>query len=608
MARRLLIAYGVLGFAFLYLPIAFLVLFSFNDNIIPSLPFRGFTLQWYRELGFDFVLHDALDNSLVIAAITTVTSTALGTLAAFPLVRCTFRFKRAAHAHDDPAHGDPALPDGRGPAALLRLPAPAAVPADRRAGTRRVHRAVRHPHRVRAPVRLRPLPRAGGGRPRRHAGAGVLARDLAADPARGGGRGALRVHAVDGRVPHHVLRLRPEGDAHDVYLEPAEGRHRPPGECPRQRAPGRLLRPLAGGRVAARPRDPRGGHREAADRGKDACGRDGVARAVHGRRSRLAGGPDLQPGLRGGRGAPAAPARGVRAVHGHQRARGGAHVQEPRRARGGSREHERRAARRRGLPRQYHLRRIGEHHPGHPRGVRARAGRAAARHAARAGAAGERASRVRQGRRDLRHPERADPAHQGLRRRRGGHGRRRDRRHHRARGLGAQLSVRHHRSRARHRRDRPPGRAPSPRRRLRGRLRPAVSQEAGPAHPALRLRSARGVDPVGGSAQVRLRRARHLAGAVPGPGAPEPGGVPARRLVGRGLSHADDGRLTAGRHDRGGLGGVPALRRGGLPRPEPHDARHVAAPAPRDRGHSRIPTSSAIPRCTCGDSPRTRST
>ena len=98
MARRFLVAYGVLGFAFLYLPIAFLVLFSFNDNIIPSLPFRGFTLQWYRELGFDFVLHDALYNSLVIASITTVTSTMIGTLAAFPLVRSTFALKRAAQA------------------------------------------------------------------------------------------------------------------------------------------------------------------------------------------------------------------------------------------------------------------------------------------------------------------------------------------------------------------------------------------------------------------------------------------------------------------------------------------------------------------------------
>ena len=98
MGRRVLIAYGVLGFGFLYLPIAFLVLFSFNDHIIPSLPFRGFTLQWYRELAFDFVLHEALRNSLVIAAVTTVVSTLLGTAAAFPLVRCGFRFKRASQA------------------------------------------------------------------------------------------------------------------------------------------------------------------------------------------------------------------------------------------------------------------------------------------------------------------------------------------------------------------------------------------------------------------------------------------------------------------------------------------------------------------------------
>ena len=46
MGRRILITYGVLGFGFLYLPIFFLVLFSFNDYIIPSLPFRGFTLKW----------------------------------------------------------------------------------------------------------------------------------------------------------------------------------------------------------------------------------------------------------------------------------------------------------------------------------------------------------------------------------------------------------------------------------------------------------------------------------------------------------------------------------------------------------------------------------
>lgn len=93
--RRLFVAYGAIGFGFLYLPIAFLVLFSFNDYIIPSLPFRGFTLKWYQELAYDFVLHEALANSLFIAAFTTVISTVLGTLAAFPLVRCTFRLKRS---------------------------------------------------------------------------------------------------------------------------------------------------------------------------------------------------------------------------------------------------------------------------------------------------------------------------------------------------------------------------------------------------------------------------------------------------------------------------------------------------------------------------------
>src|SRR6188768_4542129 len=94
--RRLFFIYGCLGFGFLYLPIFFLVLFSFNDYIIPSLPFRGFTLKWYRELGYDFVLHEALFNSLFIAACTTVVSTVLGTLAAFPLVRCTWRYKRSS--------------------------------------------------------------------------------------------------------------------------------------------------------------------------------------------------------------------------------------------------------------------------------------------------------------------------------------------------------------------------------------------------------------------------------------------------------------------------------------------------------------------------------
>ncbi|MEZ5844865.1 MAG: ABC transporter permease [Hyphomicrobiaceae bacterium] len=86
-------AFGYFGFAFLYTPIFFLILFSFNDHIIPSLPFRGFTLKWYNELGYDFVMHEALYNSLFIASWTTVISTTIATLAAFPLVRRRYRLK-----------------------------------------------------------------------------------------------------------------------------------------------------------------------------------------------------------------------------------------------------------------------------------------------------------------------------------------------------------------------------------------------------------------------------------------------------------------------------------------------------------------------------------
>jgi len=98
MGKRFLFAYAILGFLFLYLPLCFMILFSFNDHIIPSFPFRGFTLKWYEELQYDFVLHEALYNSLFIASITTVVSTTVGTLAAFPLVRGTFRFKGASQA------------------------------------------------------------------------------------------------------------------------------------------------------------------------------------------------------------------------------------------------------------------------------------------------------------------------------------------------------------------------------------------------------------------------------------------------------------------------------------------------------------------------------
>ena len=74
------------GFAFLYLPIVALVVYSFNDSPLPN-QWRGFTLKWYEALARDEEMIDALLLSLRIALFTACGSVVLGTLAAYALVK-----------------------------------------------------------------------------------------------------------------------------------------------------------------------------------------------------------------------------------------------------------------------------------------------------------------------------------------------------------------------------------------------------------------------------------------------------------------------------------------------------------------------------------------
>jgi putrescine transport system permease protein len=74
------------GFFFLYLPIAALVLYSFNDSQIPNV-WRGFTLRWYAALASDTEMLAGFWISLKIAFFTACGSVVLGTLAAFALVK-----------------------------------------------------------------------------------------------------------------------------------------------------------------------------------------------------------------------------------------------------------------------------------------------------------------------------------------------------------------------------------------------------------------------------------------------------------------------------------------------------------------------------------------
>ncbi|WDZ75781.1 ABC transporter permease [Ensifer adhaerens] len=79
--------YLVLVYAFIFLPVAVLVLFSFQDGRLPVPPFNGFSLQWYEAVFADRKLMAALGNSMVVALVSSVISVLLGFLAAYALAR-----------------------------------------------------------------------------------------------------------------------------------------------------------------------------------------------------------------------------------------------------------------------------------------------------------------------------------------------------------------------------------------------------------------------------------------------------------------------------------------------------------------------------------------
>lgn len=74
------------GFAFLYLPILLLVLFSFNDSRLVTV-WGGFSTRWYGELLRDELLLDAAWTTLRIAFVSATLALVMGTLAAISLVR-----------------------------------------------------------------------------------------------------------------------------------------------------------------------------------------------------------------------------------------------------------------------------------------------------------------------------------------------------------------------------------------------------------------------------------------------------------------------------------------------------------------------------------------
>lgn len=82
----------VLVFIFLYLPIIIIVIYSFNKSKM-NIIFEGFTLKWYKELFKNTNLLSAFLNTMLIASISTIISTIIGTISAIGLHKYNFPFK-----------------------------------------------------------------------------------------------------------------------------------------------------------------------------------------------------------------------------------------------------------------------------------------------------------------------------------------------------------------------------------------------------------------------------------------------------------------------------------------------------------------------------------
>ncbi|MBP7321065.1 MAG: ABC transporter permease [Lachnospiraceae bacterium] len=91
--KPLSMLYVGLVYAFLYLPIVVVVLFSFNSSKL-NIQFEGFTLEWYSKMFQNELLMNAFWNTIIVAAVSTFLSTTIGTLCAVGLNRFEFKLKK----------------------------------------------------------------------------------------------------------------------------------------------------------------------------------------------------------------------------------------------------------------------------------------------------------------------------------------------------------------------------------------------------------------------------------------------------------------------------------------------------------------------------------
>lgn len=93
-ARAPLTGFVIIVYAMVYLPIALVVLTSFNEATITTLPIRGYSLKWYAALFENTRTLSALWTSIRLGAASTCLATLIGLMAALAVVRHRFPGRR----------------------------------------------------------------------------------------------------------------------------------------------------------------------------------------------------------------------------------------------------------------------------------------------------------------------------------------------------------------------------------------------------------------------------------------------------------------------------------------------------------------------------------
>ena len=96
--------FTLLYFIFLFAPLVVIMVLAFNDSMFPSLPWKGFTLDWFfgegpEKIGifYDKMNLRAITTSFKVAISVSILSTVVGTMAAFLFEQEDFKFKGALY-------------------------------------------------------------------------------------------------------------------------------------------------------------------------------------------------------------------------------------------------------------------------------------------------------------------------------------------------------------------------------------------------------------------------------------------------------------------------------------------------------------------------------